>query len=268
MLKEKKKRNRKTTFWALQVLVWSLTEVCHVHCKLCFPCCQWKTNQVPPFTMGQPRNMKTPCVVETSWTECVCPSQIHLLRPYLQWDGRDKAFGAIGFRWRHDGISAPMRRDQRANPLSATGGHRWRCEGGCLQARKRALTRNGSAGSFILGFQPPKLCQISIRRFSHVVCGILLHSLSRFRQDPLRSRPFQRASQGAQSCLILCSLTDCNPPGFSVHGILQARILEWVAIPFSCGSSPSRDWTHLSCVSCTAGGFFTAEPRGSHLTPV
>ena len=41
----------------------------------------------------------------------------------------------------------------------------------------------------------------------------------------------------AQSCLILCYPMDCSPPGFSVHGILQARVLEWVAIPFSRGSS-------------------------------
>ena len=37
----------------------------------------------------------------------------------------------------------------------------------------------------------------------------------------------------AQYCLTLCDLMDCSPPGSSVHGILQARILEWVAIPFS-----------------------------------
>ena len=42
--------------------------------------------------------------------------------------------------------------------------------------------------------------------------------------------------------LTLCSPMDCNPPGSSVHGILQARILEWVAVPFSRGSSQSRDW--------------------------
>ena len=40
-----------------------------------------------------------------------------------------------------------------------------------------------------------------------------------------------------QSCLTLCDPTDCSPPGSSVHGILQARTLEWVAIPFSRGSS-------------------------------
>ena len=52
----------------------------------------------------------------------------------------------------------------------------------------------------------------------------------------------------------LCNPTDCSPPGSSVHGILQARILEWVAIPFSRGSSWPRGWTK---VSHTAGRFFT-----------
>ena len=54
----------------------------------------------------------------------------------------------------------------------------------------------------------------------------------------------------AQSCLPLCDPTD-----YTVHGILQARILEWVAFPFSRGSSQLRDWTQ---VSCTADGFFTS----------
>ena len=58
----------------------------------------------------------------------------------------------------------------------------------------------------------------------------------------------------AQSCLTLCDLVGCNLPGSSVHGILQARIPEWVAIPFSRGSSWPRDRTQ---VSCTAGKFFT-----------
>ena len=55
----------------------------------------------------------------------------------------------------------------------------------------------------------------------------------------------------AKSCLTLCDPTDCSPPGSSVHGILQARILEWVAISFSRGSSRPRDWTCVSCLSCT-----------------
>ena len=50
----------------------------------------------------------------------------------------------------------------------------------------------------------------------------------------------------AQSCLILCDSMDCSPPGSSLHGILQARVLEWVAISFSKGSSWPRDRTPVS----------------------
>ena len=52
---------------------------------------------------------------------------------------------------------------------------------------------------------------------------------------------------------------DCSPPGSSIHGILQARILEWVTILFSRGSSRPRDQT---CVSYIVGRFFTTEPPG------
>ena len=52
-----------------------------------------------------------------------------------------------------------------------------------------------------------------------------------------------------QSCPTVCNPMDCSPPGSSVQGILQARILEWVAISFSKGSS-HRDLTHVSFVSC------------------
>ena len=53
----------------------------------------------------------------------------------------------------------------------------------------------------------------------------------------------------AQSCLMLCEPMDCNLPGFSVHGIFQVRILEWVANFFSRGSSQPRDRTHVSHIS-------------------
>ena len=58
----------------------------------------------------------------------------------------------------------------------------------------------------------------------------------------------------AESCLTLCHPMDCSLPDSSVHGILQARILEWVAIPFSRGSRWSRDETQVSCI---AGSLFT-----------
>ena len=54
----------------------------------------------------------------------------------------------------------------------------------------------------------------------------------------------------AQSCPTLCNTMDCSPLGSSVHKILQARILERIAIPFSRGSSRPRDQIHISCISC------------------
>ena len=58
----------------------------------------------------------------------------------------------------------------------------------------------------------------------------------------------------AHSCPTLCDTMDCSLTDSSVHGILQARILEWVAIAFSRGSSQPKDWTWISC---TAGSLFT-----------
>ena len=57
-----------------------------------------------------------------------------------------------------------------------------------------------------------------------------------------------------KSCPTLCNPMDCNLPGYFVYKFLQTRILEWVAISFSIGSSQPRDQTHVSCI---AGGFFT-----------
>ena len=57
----------------------------------------------------------------------------------------------------------------------------------------------------------------------------------------------------------LCDPMDCSPPGSSVHGIFQARILKWVAISYFRGSSRPRGRIHVSCI---AGGFFTAESSG------
>ena len=56
---------------------------------------------------------------------------------------------------------------------------------------------------------------------------------------------------------LFCNSMDCSWPGSSVHGILHTRILEWVAISFSRGSSQPKDQT---CISCIGGGLFTTEP--------
>ena len=67
-----------------------------------------------------------------------------------------------------------------------------------------------------------------------------------------------------QSCLTLCGHMDCSPPGSSVHGILQARTLEWVAIPSSRGYSQPKDRTWVSFI---ANRLFTAEPPGKPKNP-
>ena len=72
-------------------------------------------------------------------------------------------------------------------------------------------------------------------------------------KDPAQPQD-DNARSAAQSCLTLCSPMDCSPSGSSVQGILQARIVEWVAISFSREYSWPRDQTQVSCI---ADRFFT-----------
>ena len=73
------------------------------------------------------------------------------------------------------------------------------------------------------------------------------------------TNPVHACTPSCSSRVQLCDPMDCSPPGSSVHGILQARILEWVVISFSRVSSQPRDWTwvihgeevkNISCISC------------------
>ena len=63
-----------------------------------------------------------------------------------------------------------------------------------------------------------------------------------------------------QLCPTLCDPKDCSPPGSFVHSILQARILEWVAIPFSRGSSQSRDRSRFPTLQAD---FLLSDPSGN-----
>ena len=76
-------------------------------------------------------------------------------------------------------------------------------------------------------------------------------------------------AKSLQPCLTLCDSVDCSPPGFSVLGILQARILEREAVPSFTGYSPLRDRTLVLYGSCTAGGFFATKLswKPLHLVP-
>ena len=69
-------------------------------------------------------------------------------------------------------------------------------------------------------------------------------------------------AKSLQSCLTLCDPMECSPPGSSVHGVLQARILEWVAMPPSRRSSWRGDWTCFSFVSCFGRQFLPLVPPG------
>ena len=69
-------------------------------------------------------------------------------------------------------------------------------------------------------------------------------------------------SESAQSCLTLCNPMDCSLLGSSIHGIFQARILEWVAMSFSRGSSRPRGWTWVSHMQAES---LLSEPPGKAL---
>ena len=77
--------------------------------------------------------------------------------------------------------------------------------------------------------------------------------------------PFPVLDLSIVPCLVLWGPLDCSLPGSSVHGILQARMLEWVAMSSSRGSSWPRNPAHISHVSCTAGGFFICWAIGETL---
>ena len=72
----------------------------------------------------------------------------------------------------------------------------------------------------------------------------ILYQLSHKQSPSLR----KSENEVVQSCLTLCNPMDCSLQGSSIHGIFQARVLEWVVISFSRGSSRPRDWTQVSCI--------------------
>ena len=94
-----------------------------------------------------------------------------------------------------------------------------------------------------------KTIALTRRTFVDKVISLLFHMLSGLVITFLPRRKSESESEVTQSCPTLCDLEDCSPPGSSIHGILQARILEWVAISFSKESSRPRDRTQVSCIA-------------------
>ena len=109
--------------------------------------------------------------------------------------------------------------------------------GSSVQGIFQAIVLEWIAISFSSGFSLPRVR-------TRVACIVDRHFTVWATREVLKSE-----SEFAQSCLTLCNSVDCSPPGPSIHGILQARILEWVAISFSRGSSRPRDRTWVSHIA-------------------
>ena len=83
----------------------------------------------------------------------------------------------------------------------------------------------------------------------HLCAGVTVHHRCVFGSGYPGLHPKDRPHCSVtQSCPTLYNPIECSPPDSSVNGISQARILEWVAISFSWGSSQPRNWTHISCI--------------------
>ena len=134
---------------------------------------------------------------------------------------------------------------------------RWELEGERVQSfiscvylnmQSLGLTLKGYL-IFVLKFSPQSWAVGDSVLLGHILTSLTLYYLWHLSHCCLVTKSYP----------IFCDPMDYSPPGFPVHGIFQARILEWVAISFSRGTSQPRDRTHVSCM---AGEFFTAEPLG------
>ena len=105
------------------------------------------------------------------------------------------------------------------------------------------------------GGSPGRLRPLKLWRAPSTFCG---HS---FRGSSRLDRGLLRLTLQGAGCRVRCPV-DCSPPGSSVHGMFQARILEWVAIASSRGSSPPRNQTPVSTFSCL-GRFFPCRAMGA-----
>ena len=101
---------------------------------------------------------------------------------------------------------------------------------------------------------------------------LLFMGSQRVRHDLVTEQEQQQQSVHMGVCMLIAQLLqtlfdpmDCSPPDFSVHGILQARILDWDAISSCRGSFQPRDGTQVSCI---AGGFLLSEPSGKPIIGV
>ena len=109
------------------------------------------------------------------------------------------------------------------------------------------------------------LTEIPVTRHFHGTSPFQIHQLIQYSKQTNKKHLNSHATltnacihaKSLQSCPTLCDSMDCRPPGSSVHGILQATILEWVVMPYSRGSSRPRKWTTSLVFPALAGRFLT-----------
>ena len=99
--------------------------------------------------------------------------------------------------------------------------------------------------------------------FYECSCGLENSISNKTLLDPISHYNGSMCAKSLQSCLTLCDPVHCSPPASSIHGIFQARILEWVAISFSRGPSWPRDRTPVSHTEADA---LLSEPPGNPIT--
>ena len=144
-----------------------------------------------------------------------------------------------------------------APPERVQGGEKW----GTLCSRKTGRTglQIDNLKSWFYEFYEPAIVSPHIEESTDTLHSgdcLLMTSRSLTDQQKLSTKKKKKCLIAHTWCILSCVLTlcsprDCSPPGSSVHGILQARILEWVAITSSRGSSQPGDWTHVFCASLT-----------------
>ena len=152
------------------------------------------------------------------------PLHIHMLKANPQCDGirRQSPWEVMWV-----GPSCCDQHPQKTRKRERALGTSTQQEGGCQKIRKQPPSDTRSAGTSILGFSASKVL-ISICGLSHPIYSVwLLRTSVSCYMDSV--------------CLTLCGPVDRSPAGSFVHGILQANILEWVAMPFYRGSSQHRD---------------------------
>ena len=160
--------------------------------------------------------------------------------------------------WRHRSRMKPHDVWRNWDTELQLGGPWWSKRNLCL--RTRVMQKSRHCYEPVWFVEMDGLRQI-FYRFSFEVCSFWYKAAWVMRWFFFKQTTFKMILWSS-SCLTLCNPMGCSPPGSSVYGNLQARTLEWAALPSSRGSSWPGDRTWVSCSSCPGRWVLTTEPPG------